>query len=393
MGIIDSEPSNSETISPHLRRADIDLLIALSDPWMCQEDSERLREKLVERRGKIDWEWVVNQGVRHRILPLVGYNIKKFRLYRSALGDVELIPNHWVFTSVFEGNRRRNEELRAEFGRILEALNEAGVRYAVRKGPLLCERFFADPGARRTNDFDLLVTSTGAREVSAILADQGYKQGMLSTDGQVRPYKRSTQAFWGLHVNNALPFIKATTAPGVEAFLVDLCLSVLPGRDRRIVGSEEFLARAVPVVSCGVAAFALSPADELLDLCQHLYKEADASFYISAGRDIALSKFIDVASAVALADEGTLTTFVERAEHYDIVRNVYYAIAHTAEFYRDVVPTWLLDRLRPEGDLSYLDEHGHQEGNVRGWQSDFVERAFGPHRASAVKEGGSVPLA
>ncbi|KOG08199.1 hypothetical protein ADK35_42010 [Streptomyces viridochromogenes] len=369
------------------------LFIALSDPWMHQAGAERLRKTLVERRGDIDWEWVVNQGVRHRTLPLIGYNVKKFRLYRSTLGDIELIPNHWVFTSVFEGNRRRNEELRAEFGRILAALNETGVRYAIRKGPLLCERLFPDPGARRTNDFDLLVTSAGAREVSAMLADQGYKQGLLSTDGQVRPYKRSTRAFWGLHVNNALPFIKATTASGVEAFLVDLCLSILPERDRRVVGSEEFLARAVPVVSCGVDAFALSPADELLDLCQHLYKEADASFYISAGRDIALSKFIDVASAVALADQDTLTTFVERAKHYDIVRNVYYAISHTAEFYRDVVPAWLVEQLRPEGDLSYLDEHGHLEGNVRSWQSGFVERAFGSDRTSAVEEGGSVPLA
>ncbi|MDX3225241.1 nucleotidyltransferase family protein [Streptomyces sp. ME19-01-6] len=371
---------------------DIDLLIALSDPWMCRDGAEQLRKVLLKRRGDIDWDWITNQAVRHRTLPLIGFNVKKFRLYRSVSGDVELIPNHWVLTCVFEGNRRRNEELGAEFGRILTALNEAGITYAIRKGPLLCERLFPDPGARRTNDFDLLVTPSGAREVSTVLLEQGYKQGLLAVDGEVRSYQRSTQAFWGLHINNALPFIKATSVPGVEAFLVDLCLSVLPERERRAAGSEDFLARAVPTVSCGVDAFALSPADELLDLCQHLYKEADSSFYIAAGRDIALSKFIDVASAVRLADQDTLATFVERARHYEMVRNVYYAIAHTAKFYPDVVPAWLVEELRPEGDLSYLDEYGHMEGSVHSWRSGMVERAFGPDRSSVVEGGGGIPV-
>src|SRR5689334_9914048 len=89
----DSSPASGAT-SPPARRADIDLLVALSNPWLCRDDAEQLRKVLVKHRGDIDWDWIINQAVRHRTLPLIGFNIKKFRLYRSASGDVETIPNH-----------------------------------------------------------------------------------------------------------------------------------------------------------------------------------------------------------------------------------------------------------------------------------------------------------
>ncbi|MFD5478821.1 nucleotidyltransferase family protein [Streptomyces hawaiiensis] len=392
MNVSDKDSRVRGTAVGHPHKREIDLLLALSDPWMTEEGAEETRETLRTCTSSVDWAWLVDQGARHRVLPLIGSNVKRYRLNRTADGTAEIIPNHWLFTTVFEGNRRRNESLRTEFALILERLNATDIPYAVRKGPLLCERLFPDPGMRRTNDFDLLVKESDASAVASLLHGLGYEQGALAADGRVQPFERSTQAFWRLHVNNALPFMKATTEPGVEVFIVDLCLSVLPGRAQRTSGSQEFLDRSVPVVTCGVDSRSLSQADELLDLCQHLYKEADTGFYISIGRDIALSKFIDVVSAVKNADDGILETFVERAHHYGVARNVYFAIVHAAEFYPGSIPGWVEERLRPGDGLAYIDEYGHLEGNVRNWQSTFMERAFDTRRIALMEGGSSAPL-
>ncbi|MFI5482060.1 nucleotidyltransferase family protein [Streptomyces rubiginosohelvolus] len=369
---------------------DIGVLLALADPCLTEEGAEELRRTMTEHATGIDWSWLLDQGSRHRVLPLMGYNIKTFRLYWAESGE-DLMPNHWVYTSVYEGNRLRNEALAKELAALLRSFNDSGIPYAVRKGLLLAERFYPDLGTRRVSDFDILVTAADARALAAPLQELGYVQGVLHADARIRPYQRSTEAFWRLHVNNALPYVKKTTEPGLAAFIVDLCLSVLPGRESRTVGSEEFLARSVPATTCGVPTRALGPADELLDLCQHLYKEADTSFYIASSQDIALSKFIDVVRALRDADEATLTAFVDRAHHYDVARNVYFALVHTAELYPGTVPGWVEERLRPE-DLSYLDEYGNLEGNVRTWQHGFLQRAFDSRRVERMEGGSSVPL-
>ncbi|MFG2607164.1 nucleotidyltransferase family protein [Streptomyces sp. NPDC048514] len=375
---------------PH--QSEISLLLALADPWLDAAGAGRLHRSIAELTAEVDWSWIFHQGAKHRVLPLIGFNLRKFRLYWSETGETEIIPDHWVYTSVFEGNRVRNAGLSGELARVLAALNASGVPYAVRKGLPLCERFFPDPGMRRTSDFDLLVAPSTVQAAGEVLAELGYSQALLQADGTLRPYDRATQAFWRLHVNNSLPYIRPTDAPGVEAFFIDLCLSVLPGRDRRVTGSVEFLERSVPAVVAGVAARVLEPADELLDLCQHLYKEADTGYYIELGRDIALSKFIDVVSAVRAAGDDVLSVFADRAVHYGVGRNAYFALFHAAQLYPGVVPDWLLDRLTPGGDAAYLDEYGHLEGNVRSWHQGFLERAFDTRRANRMEGGSSVPV-
>ncbi len=368
-------------------------LLALADPRMDEAQALSVRQLLSERGEQLDWAWINDQAARHQVMPLIGWNIGRYRLHLPLSGTVKSIPHRWLALTSFAGNQQRNLALRDEFRIILDAAQQAGIPHAVRKGLVLAQRFYPDPGARRMTDLDVLVRRGDIPAFGDLLADLGFTQGRLTDTGAVKPFERSTRAFWALNVNNALPFVKGSELPHVERFEVDLCFDLVPAAGP---GAEErtgtFLERAVPVSACGISTRRLANPDELLDLCVHLYKEADARHYIALGRDLALSKFLDVASCARAQSTAELEAVAAAALEFNVGHAVYFALRHTAELFPDAVPGRLLDRLRPD-DPGVLDEFGHLEGKPVRWESSFRDRLFRTDRRERAGRGGLLPSA
>ncbi|MFB7947450.1 nucleotidyltransferase family protein [Kitasatospora phosalacinea] len=377
----------------HDHRLHSDTLLRLADLSLTEQGARRLHATLNDRRHELDWAWLVHQGARHQVLPLIGFNVKRFRLHQPVDGDADLVPYRWLLTSALEGNRQRNEALRAEFARILTAARDLGVAHAVRKGPLLCEHLYPDPATRRMSDLDLLVSKEGAEALGEALGELGYVQGRLSGDGtSVEAFSRSTRKFWSMYVSNALPFVKPASHPYVEVFALDLCLDLTPAAgDGAAERTAEFLSRTVPVVTCGVPSRRLAPEDELLDLCVHLHKEADARHYIALGQDLALSKFIDVACTVARSTPDVQERFAARVAELGVRESVFFALYYARELYPALVPVELVDSVRPS-DSRVLDEYGYLDGRPSAWRSTFRERLFSSGRSSEANDARSLPL-
>ncbi|MFH9296777.1 nucleotidyltransferase family protein [Streptomyces sp. NPDC017520] len=368
-------------------------LLLLSDPWLSPDRAEFLRHRLRELRGELDWGWLIDQAARHKVLPLVGYNVNRFRLFKHPEEEFDTIPYRWVLTAAYEANRRRNEALRDEFAVILKAAESLKIPYALRKGPLLGERLYPEAGLRRMQDIDLLMTRADAAALGSALSSFGYSQGKLSADGtKVEEFSRGTRRFWSLNVNNALPYMKPSTDPYVEWVEVDFCHDLTPSAGP---GGEErtmaFLARSVPVVVCGVPARRLSVEDEIVDLCVHLHKEADARHYIALGTDLMLSKFMDVACAASRCTPDQARNVAERVAELGCQDSVFYALHYTQELYPGTVPGELLDAVRP-ADRSVLVEYGHLEGKPAPWTSTFSERLFSTRRVAEASDARHLPV-
>ncbi len=369
-----------------------EILLLLSNPWMSPEQADRLRDRLRVLRDKLDWGWIIGQAARHKVLPSLGYNTNRFRLFKHPEEKLDTIPYRWVLTAAYEANRHRNAVLRDEFAIILGAAESLGVPYAVRKGPLLSERLFPDPGLRRMHDIDLLMTRAGAAALGEQLTQFGYIQGKLSASGtEVQAFSRSTRHFWSMHVNNSLPYAKPSTDPHVESFEVDFCHDLTPaagpGGEAR---TEAFLARSVPVNVCGVPARSLCFEDELVDLCVHLHKEADARHYIALGADLLLSKFIDVACAVNRCEPDMIPRLADRVAELSCQDSVFYALHYTEKIFPGTVPGEMLDAIPPT-NRNVLVEYGHLEGKPTPWKSTFRERLFATQRLAEASDARMLP--
>jgi hypothetical protein len=367
------------------------VLLTLADPLMDGARGTSVRGLLADLAAELDWAWIWDQAARHNVTPLIGWNIARHRLHQPLAGALDLIPYHWLPRAVYTGNRERNRALSEEFRAILDGAAQRGIAHAVRKGPVMVERYSPDLGARRMNDLDLLVGRADVPAFGELLSSLGYTQGRLTPEGEVEPFARSTRAFWALNVNNALPFIKKSGLAHATHFEIDLCLDLVPaagpGAPER---TAAFLARSVSTAASGTRSRRLSDGDELLDLCVHLYKEADARHYIAQGKDLGLSKFIDVALCARALGEDGFRPLVALAREYNVQSAVFFALHHTATLFPAAVPQQLLDEIRPE-DAGVLDEFGRLEGNPARWDTGFLDRLFRTDRTSRAGAESLLP--
>ncbi|GAA3112087.1 nucleotidyltransferase family protein [Streptosporangium carneum] len=349
------------------------LLLSLARLRLTPDELETVRD-LANEPG-LDWGAFVDAAARHKLLPLVGRHVHWYRLDRKAAGR-DGFPYPWVFVAAYQGNRRRNHALADEYGRIFQGLGEAGIRYAVRKGFTLAEGEYADPALRRMTDLDLLLDRADAPRAHEVLVRLGYTQGKLAEDGdRIEPFSRETQLFWRVNLSQQLPYRKPGGRAEVPDYDVDLTHDIFQKKSGRSAPAAELLARAVPVVVCGVDSWMPCPEDRLLDLCAHLYKEATSLFFIEESIDLQLSKFLDVALVAETFDDAGWGRFLDRVDDYSAQEIVYYTLHFVDLLHPGVIPGSALDRLRP-GDLAYLDEYGTLDGQRARWSLDFLPRLF-----------------
>ncbi|MFC4035374.1 nucleotidyltransferase family protein [Streptomyces polygonati] len=361
------------------------LLLALSRLRLTPQQVTEVRE--LASRQDLDWGAFLDAAARHKVLPLVGRHVHRYRLDRRE-ESTDGFPYPWLFASAYLGNRQRNQALSDEFGRLFDDLAAAGIRYAVRKGFALAEHLHHDPAARRINDLDLLLDRADAARADDLLKRHGYSQGQLAADGdRIEPFSQATHMFWRMKLSNQLPYRKPGNRQDIPDFNVDLCHSIFQRNADIDAPVGDLLSRAVPAVICGADSWMLDPEDCLLDLCSHLYKEATSTTFIREGMDLQLSKFLDVALLAESFGPDTWQAFAARVERSRASAIAYYTLHFTALLHPEAVPAGILARLRP-ADIGYLEQFGALEGTTAEWSQDFIGRLFDTGRSSSGGAAG-----
>ncbi|WP_214324790.1 nucleotidyltransferase family protein [Nonomuraea sediminis] len=329
---------------------------------------------------EFDWGRFVDLAARHRVMPLLGRHVARYGFQRRR-GDLEW-PYPWLFVAAYHTNRDRNLALLDEWARLIRILNDSGLRYAIRKGPVLADRLHRDPGVRQMEDLDVLIHRSDVKLLREAFTAAGYVQGKASEDLQsIEPFARTTQAYWNIHLNNQLPYVKLGHRLHVPKFDIDVCLDIFQPNSGVSVPVSELLDRARPFLIGGEPAWKLGDADEFIDLCSHLHKEATSVFYIERGCDLELSKFLEVALASKLLDLPTQEEIIQRAKESGAEGIVYYSLHFASQLFPYHIPERMLDGLRP-ANLSYLDEYGQADGAPKSWHLPFPDRLFLTERAA-----------
>jgi hypothetical protein len=368
-----------------------DLLLALSRVRLSAAEQDRVHDFLGVQGRSLDWGRFLELACAHGVLPLVGRNLVKQRLAHSAQGRA-LAPYRWIYAYTYEGNRRRNLALHDEYGKVLRGLNAAGIDYAVRKGPVLTEGVYADPGVRRMGDLDVLLAPADLPQFVAVVGDLGYEQGHLSRNAEtVVPFDRRTQLVWKVNLTNStLPFLKPAQRDDVEVFVLDPCFNLFQPRSGRSVDPADLLARSAPTTHFGEPSRMLHRVDQVVDQCVQLHVEATTLMYIELGKDLTLLKFLDLVELLRLLTAAEVEELAARVRELDCADSVHYALHHAAQVYPDDIDAGLVARF-DTGDPALLDLYGVLDDKPQRWDREFGERLFDTRRWASLTAHSTVP--
>lgn len=372
-------------------RPEHELVLLLARPRLTPADQQGVRLFLANHADRIDWGEFIDQAARHQVLPIIARHLTRLRLTHTEAGKA-VVPYRWIYTDVYEGSRRRNQALADEYALVLRALNDAGLRFLIRKGPVLGEHVYHDLAARRISNLDVFLCREDYPRLQQIAVDLGYRMGELSANGSaIVPFDRRTELYWKVNLTNtSLPYARVGDRDLVESYLLSTMFSLFQPMLGIRDDAADFLDRSVPVTLYGEPARMLYPIDQILDSLIQIHLRATLFYYIESGKDLLVRNFLDLAHLLRQAPDGYRDELRAQVDKYGVGASAYYSLYFTSQLYPDAVPADLLAAFQPQ-DLAYLDEYGGFDGVRFAWKRPFNERLFDRYRREEVAGRSKVP--
>lgn len=316
-------------------------------------------------------------GAAYHTLQKTGLLASVNREFRSAL------------EAVYEQNRLRTGSYRRLLDQLGRILRDAPFPYALLKGGLLVSRY--PDGLRTSNDMDILIQTQDVPALSDRLREHGFVQGYLRA-GQFRPATRQEIISSRMNRGETVPFVRKMDLPGMPYWEIDINFTLdYQARDNGAV--KRLLEMRQPRIGTADAPlYTLAPADFLLHLCAHLYKEASIYNWVEMGRDLSLYKFSDLYLLLREdLDEALAAEVLERAEACGLKGECAFSFYHTRELFsmRHPVLDVLLKDLEP-WDMDRLGEiYRPADGRVFRHDLSFDEWIFCGSRKEKLYEAAN----
>jgi hypothetical protein len=356
---------------------EVTLLLALAKVEPSAADVEKATRIV---RSKPDWDYLLCQASRHRVLPLVARNMYRLGLYQL---DSYLYANFDTAIGSYHHHQARNRSLRSEFAELIGPLMAEVPRIVVRKGMYLAHVVYQDPGVRPMMDLDLLVEREHATEAVKVLEELGYASGTPTANlRRVTPLPRDQQMYWRLYVNNLPPYFRPTSDPLVNLFAVDFSVGLFLSPQQWAASTTEVIDRAQPIDIQGCAALGQAPEDLVLDLCAHLYKESTTLRYMHRLKFQRLIQYCDLRETLTcFADVFDWGRFLTTCDKYEASSTVHFALAHLELLFPGTVPEHVRTATRPLDRPDFLDQFAADElAEPLLWHEPFMVRMFSPER-------------
>jgi Uncharacterised nucleotidyltransferase len=210
---------------------------------------ERIREIL---EGPLDWRRLLELAGHHGVIP---------HLYH-CLAASNVVPQETLhlLQQRYEANARQTLWLTRELLRILECLEDSGIRALPYKGPILAEILYGNVSLRQFSDLDLLIHEADLAKVKTALLELGYQPALQLTPRQERAYVDSGYEY--------------TFDNSLGRNLLEMQWRILPRFYSIDFDIDYFFDRAVPLRLSGRSLHTLSREDLMLVLCVHAAKHA-----------------------------------------------------------------------------------------------------------------------
>lgn len=345
-------------------------------------DAPRIAALLKE---PLDFPWVLGQLLYNRMGGVAYYTLQKCGLLSQCSREFRN-----VLRSMYSSYAEQARSFVAAREELAGVLQGVPFPYALLKGGLLCGRY--PLGLRTSNDFDLLIEAKDISALAQRLKAAGFAQGSLRGERFV-PATRAEIVSSRMNRGETVPFLKRVDLPQMPYCEVDLNFSL----DYKARQETDAVARLLSGVSPRIQTeagplYTLCPADFLIHLCVHLYKEASVLNWVEMGRDLSLYKFCDLYLLVSEELDETLSwELAAKIEEYGLGRECAYALLHTRELFGVESPVLdrLLERLIPEDSRALREILRPEDGTVYLYDMEFEDWLFCANRKEHLYEAGA----
>ena len=308
-------------------------------------------------------------GIAYHTLKETALLDRTDREFRNTLRNAALL------------NEKMNEDFFACLKMLSAELDACGVPYALLKGAYLCAWY--PTGCRTSNDIDVLLSPEDVGKVSAKLKAAGFNQGHLK-NGVFIPATRQEIIESKMTRGETVPFIKKVTLPYMRYLEVDLNFS-LDYKNSADAGLKEMLNRTTVKTAGEVAVRTLDPADFLLHLCAHLYKEATTMPWVRMKRDMTFYKFCDLYALLSDYSAAQMEELFKKAVALNLQLELYDCVKCVEAFFDLACPLPYAQAFEKRNPLSYVVSPKDKK-LYRYKEPDVVKRFFSKNRIALLEE-------
>lgn len=267
--------------------------------------------------SETDWAELLEQSSRHGVTPLLYHRLKTIHK------DI-LIPPETTGTlrQAYLENAARNIRLYHNLGEVLKRFHDQAIPVIALKGAHLAERVYENRALRFMGDLDLLVKKDFLTKADALLIEMGCtpneQNRIVGPDNNEFVYvmpKRdvSLEIHWSL-LSPLFPFS---------------------------IDTEGLWERARPACIAGIEVAVFCPEDLLLHLCIHAG--------CTHGFEPGLKLFCDINEILQRNPDGLDWEILQRrSREWGVNKCVYLTLKLTGELLGTVLPTAVMEALRPD---------------------------------------------
>ncbi|QUH22618.1 nucleotidyltransferase family protein [Methanobacterium alkalithermotolerans] len=146
-------------------KAEDELLLSCARSKLEKEDEAKIISIL---DNNLDWEHILDMATRHRLLPLLYINLNAVSPSKVPVDVLRYLKTN------FHDNARRNLLLTGELIKVMQLLEDNGVKAVTYKGPVLAYSAYGNVGYRQFRDIDLFIEKSDVDKAKNIMNSNGY---------------------------------------------------------------------------------------------------------------------------------------------------------------------------------------------------------------------------
>ena len=167
---------------PDNSRSEIELLIRCGQAFLGDKNIEFINNTA---RKDIDWNYLVQISLRHRVMPLLYRNLKNVCSNGVPGKTMEELRHLYL------RNAARNIFLTSQLLMILDLLEKQDIPVIPFKGPVLAEFVYDDIVLRQFADLDILIKKNDIMKACRLFSTKGYQDSINLNDRQFMEFVRS----------------------------------------------------------------------------------------------------------------------------------------------------------------------------------------------------------
>lgn len=350
---------------------------------LMTDDEQQAFNELVTS-GSLDWGELLEQALRHKMLPLLAY-------HTLAAEPEQTVPRRVQdhFRSVLDLNRHKRTIWYREIDRIIKFMGEQGIQVLGRKDVAFESNLYHGNGSRRFGDMDLLIAPKDRDAVFEALPKLGYQPGLYDWQTQqLVPLSRKAMMIFRLNPDH-LPVHARLTGDSVMQWLeVDFANSLTwHGSDYNVpldIAMNEIIYQPVAGFS-DIEIPCLMPPFQFIGTVLHLFREAWFERWLEWEQDVDLAKFSDVIRMWrTYQDQLATASFTQLLETFEIVEPMVWVFEHLDR-------TFQMDITGALGLKDRVSEAWLFSGRASGkqlyqWRGSMRERLYSKNRQALFVE-------